>query len=125
MFKSISSLLFFVKDLEATKKFYETLGFNVTKDKGMVTFRVNWFEMNFIDREHSEFKSGFDGELGRGMFVYIKVDDVDSFYKKIIKKGIKPVGEPKDWDWGNREFVIKDPDGYRLVFFTKTKNSRA
>ncbi len=121
MFKSISSLLFFVNDLEKTFEFYKTLGFDVEKSDGMVKFRVNWFEMTFIDKEHSTFKSGFEGEKGRGMFVYIKVEDVDKFYKFVIEKGIKPSGEPKDWDWGNREFVIKDPDGYRLVFFNKVK----
>lgn len=24
---------------------------------------------------------------------------------------------PRDWPWGNREFVLKDPDGYKLVFW--------
>lgn len=121
MFKSISSLLFYAKDLDETFEFYKTLGLDVKKENGMVTFRMNWFEMNFIDKEHSTFKQGFDGELGRGMFVYIKVDDVDEFYKLVIEKGIKPSGEPKDWEWGNREFVVKDPTGYRLIFFNKTK----
>ena len=121
MFKSISSLLFFVKDLDVTFNFYKTLGFEVEKKDGMVTFYVNWFKVDFIDKEHSEFKSGFDGEMGRGMFTYIKVDDVDLFYKTILDKGITPSSKPKDWEWGNREFVVKDPDGYRLVFFNKVK----
>lgn len=121
MITSISSLLFFVKDLDATFDFYKTLGFNVEKKDGTVFFYVNWFKVTFIDKEHSTFKSGFEGEMGRGMFTYVKVDDVDAFYKFVIDKGIKPSGEPKDWDWGNREFVIKDPDGYRFVFFNKIK----
>ncbi len=123
MIKSISSLLFYSNDLDKTFEFYKSLGFEVEKDEktGVVSFYVNWFSVNFIDREHSTFKSGFDGELGRGMFTYVKVDDVDAFYKSLIDKGIKPVSEPKDWEWGNREFVVKDPDGYRLVFFDKIK----
>lgn len=121
MIKSISSLLFYSNDLKKTFKFYKTLGFDVENKDGMVSFYVNWFQITFIDKEHSEFKQGFEGELGRGMFTYVKVDDVDEFYKFVVGKGIKPVSKPKDWPWGNREFVVKDPDGYRLVFFNKIK----
>ncbi len=49
------------------------------------------------------------------------VENVDDYYKQLLDKGIKPSSEPKDWEWGNREFVVKDPDGYRLVFFNKVK----
>lgn len=121
MISSVSSLLFYSNDLDATLKFYKTLGFDATAKDGMVEFYVNWFKVTFIDKEHSEFKQGFDGELGRGMFTYVKVDDVDKYYKEIVKKGIKPSSEPKNWPWGNREFVVKDPDGYRWVFFGKSK----
>ncbi len=121
MIKSISSLLFFAKDLKVTFDFYKTLGFDVQKETGLVFFYVNWFRVDFIDKEHSKFKSGFDKEMGNGIFVYVKVDDVDEFYKFVVKKGIKPSGGPTDWPWGNREFVVKDPDGYKLVFFNKSK----
>ncbi len=121
MFKSISSLLFYSTDLNKTFDFYKTLGFEVEKKEKMVTFHINWFVVNFIDKEHSEFKKGFGEPKGNGMFVYIKVDDVDAFYKFAIEKGITPSSEPRDWEWGNREFVIKDPDGYKLVFFNKIK----
>lgn len=33
--------------------------------------------------------------------------------------GMKPSSEPRDWPWGRREFVLRDPDGYKLVFFKK------
>ena len=120
MIKSISSLLFYVQDLNTTFDFYKTLGFDVEKKDSMVSFYVNWFQMTFIDKEHSEFKKGFDEPKGNGMFIYVKVDNVDEYYQSLTKKKIKPSSEPKDWPWGNREFVVKDPDGYRLVFFTKS-----
>ncbi|MHB1865000.1 MAG: VOC family protein [Candidatus Saccharimonadales bacterium] len=58
---------------------------------------------------------------GAGLFIYISVDNVDEFYNGLIDKGLKPSSEPRDWPWGNREFVIRDPDGYKLVFFKKNK----
>jgi hypothetical protein len=32
---------------------------------------------------------------------------------------LKPTGEPERRPSGNREFVLRDPDGYNLVFFEK------
>jgi hypothetical protein len=32
---------------------------------------------------------------------------------------MKPLGEPEVRPSGNREFVLRDPDGYKLVFFQK------
>ena len=121
MFKSIASLLFYSTDLDKTYEFYETLGFEPQKKDGMVIFFVNWFQVGFIDKAHSMFKDGFSADKGNGMFVHVKVEDVDSYYKFVTEKGIKPSSEPRDWEWGNREFVIKDPDGYRFVFFNKSK----
>jgi hypothetical protein len=43
------------------------------------------------------------------------IDYVDAYYRDLIAKGLKPSSEPR-----NREFVICDPDGYKLVFFNKS-----
>jgi uncharacterized glyoxalase superfamily protein PhnB len=56
---------------------------------------------------------------GAGVFLYIKVDDVDEFHTAALSKGLKPDGEPESQPSGNREFVLRDPDGYNLVFFQK------
>lgn len=56
---------------------------------------------------------------GAGIFVYLSVENVDEFYKNLLSKGIKPVSAPRDWPSGNREFVIRDPDNYKLVIFKK------
>lgn len=54
--------------------------------------------------------------------IYLIVDDVDETYKELLEKGLKPSSEPRDWPWGNREFVIRDPDGYKLVFYREISN---
>ena len=56
---------------------------------------------------------------GAGLYLYISVDNVDKFYKKLLSKKLNPSSAPRDWPWGNREFVIRDPDGYKLVFFKR------
>ncbi len=123
---SISGLVCYVKDLDKTAKFYEDLGFRFGKrETHQLKCYVNWFSVDFIEtgsEDKAEFKTEANAEpKGAGIYVYIKVDDVDEFYQGVIKKKMKPSSEPKDWPWGNREFVLRDPDGYKLVFFQKLK----
>ncbi len=122
--KSVSGIVSYVKDIQKTAAFYEALGFIITKQEaGQLSIRLNWFWIDFIAGEEEE-KVEFQAEAksehkGSGTYLYISVDDVDEFYKGVIEKGLKPSSEPRDWPWGNREFVLRDPDGYKLVFFKK------
>ena len=59
---------------------------------------------------------------GTGLvFNYLEVEEIDDFCKSLVEKGFKPSSEPRDWPWDNRKFVIRDPDGYKLVFYEKIK----
>ncbi|MBI2421096.1 MAG: VOC family protein [Candidatus Levybacteria bacterium] len=122
--KSVSGIVCYVKDLNKSAKFYETLGFEIKKkDSDHITVYSNWFWIDFIpaDKENKpEFKkeAKLEGK-GAGLYLYLSVDDVDEFYKDLISKGLKPSSEPRDWPWGNKEFVIRDPDGYKLVIFKR------
>lgn len=121
---SISGIVAYVKDTAKTAEFYEKLGFIITKnDPEHLSIRLNWFWVDFHP-QNKEDKPEFQKEAnlenkGAGQFLYIKVDNVDDFYEGVKKRGLKPSSEPKDWPWGNREFVLRDPDGYKLVFFQK------
>ncbi len=121
---SISGIVAYVKDTKATAEFYEKLGFLFDKrEPDHLSARLNWFWIDFHP-EDKEDKPEFQVESdlthkGAGQFLYIKVDNVDEFHKGLIDKGLKPDSEPKDYSWGNREFIIRDPDGYKIVFFQK------
>ncbi len=124
--KSVSGLTYYVKDLKKTAKFYETLGFDLkNKDTDYITAYMNWFFIYFLlisKEKNPEFKKeSRKANKGAGMYIYMSVDDVDAFYKYLKSKKIKPSTEPRDWPWGNREFVVKDPDGYKIVIFKKIK----
>ncbi len=122
--KSVSGITCYVKDINKTVKFYETLGFDFKKKEiDHATCYSNWFWIDFISIA-SENKPEFQKEAnlsnkGAGLFLYLSVDNVDDFYKGILSKGLKPSSEPRDWPWGNREFVIRDPDGYKLIIFKR------
>jgi catechol 2,3-dioxygenase-like lactoylglutathione lyase family enzyme len=121
---SISGITCYVKDLARTAEFYETLGFRRGKeDEDHVTFYVNWFFVTFIAQD-----SEADAELrkearlkrkGSGTFLYVKVDGIDDFHEGVVSEGMEPMGEPEVRPSGNREFMLRDPDGYNLAFFQK------
>ena len=121
---SISGLTCYVKDLARTAQFYETIGFRRGKEEpDRATFYVNWFFVTFIaqDRE-DDADLRMEAELpnrGSGLFLYVKVDDVEAFHQAVVSAGMKPDGEPIMRRSGNREFVLRDPDGYKLAFFQK------
>lgn len=122
--KSVAAFVCYVKDLDKTAKFYETLGFEIKKrtEKQIIIY-LNWFRIDFIlidKEEKTEFQKDANfPEKGAGIYIYLSVDDVDASYKELVEKGFKPSSEPRDWPWGNREFVIRDPDGYKLVIFKR------
>ncbi|HTH71751.1 MAG TPA: VOC family protein [Candidatus Pristimantibacillus sp.] len=123
---SVSGIVFYAKDMAKTAEFYKTLGFRIDKNEpDHLSVGLNWFWMDFHPQDKED-KPDFQKEAvlepkGAGLFVYVKVDDVDEFYQGLLAKGLKPSSEPRDWPWGNREFSLRDPSGYKLVFFNKSK----
>ncbi len=124
--KRVAGIVCYVKDIEKTAEFYTSLGFTKEKhEPDHLSIRLNWFWIDFHPQDKED-KLEFQKEAtlankGAGMFLYISVEDVDTFYEDVIAKGLNPSSTPRDWPWGNREFVLRDPDGYKLVFFKKNK----
>lgn len=122
--KSVSGLGFYVQDIAKTAKFYEMLGFRVgERSDTYLKVYLNWFWMQFnaaSSADKPEFQIEANAQpKGGGLYINIAVNNVDDAYKEVVAKGYKPSSEPRDWPWGTREFVLRDPDGYKLVFFQK------
>lgn len=108
---SISGITCYVEDLARAAEFYEALGFRRGKEEtDRVTFYVNWFFVTLVAQ---------DSEGDGGIFVNVKVDDVEDFHRSVLAAGMKPEGEPEKRPSGNREFLLRDLDGCRLAFFQK------
>jgi catechol 2,3-dioxygenase-like lactoylglutathione lyase family enzyme len=120
---SISGISCYVEDLSRTAEFYEALGFRRGKEESdRVTFYVNWFFVTFVAQDQEDDSELREAELsnkGAGQFLHVKVDDVEDFYKGVRSNGMQPEAEPQLRASGNRDFVLRDPDGYKLVFFQK------
>lgn len=118
----ITNLLFWVQENKLSEKFYKKLGFEVLQsDDEHSLVSLNGFAIDLVSmRDEKKFaRDSMSGDKGRGMYVYVNVDSVDKTYEQLLGRGIKPATQPKDWRWGNREFIVKDPDGYKLCFWEK------
>jgi catechol 2,3-dioxygenase-like lactoylglutathione lyase family enzyme len=122
MLDTVAGTVCYVKDTEKTADFYKKLGFTIDKiEPDHVSISLGNFWMDFHPQDKED-KPEFQKEAvlepkGAGLFLYFKVSDVDGYYADLLNKGLEPSSEPHDWPWGNREFVIRDPDGYKLVFY--------
>ena len=119
--KSVSGFTCHVKNLNKTASFYEGLGFEARKKNSQhITIYSNWFWIDFIvTARGSALRTPDAARPGTGIFIYMSVDDVDVFHRELMSHGYKPSGAPKDTAAGNREFGLRDPDGYQLVFFKR------
>jgi len=52
---------------------------------------------------------------GSGAVLHMWVADLDAFHELLVGRGITPESPPGDRPWGDRDFMVVDPDGYRLT----------
>jgi catechol 2,3-dioxygenase-like lactoylglutathione lyase family enzyme len=113
---SISGINCYVEDLSRTAEFYDAIGFRRGKEEpDRLTYYVNWFFVTFIDEGQ---EAGLANK-GSGLSLHVKVDDVEEFHGGVVSKGMTPASEPRKRPGGGRDFMLRDPDGYKLVFFEK------
>jgi len=122
MLKELDSYVCYVDDVAHTADFYANLGFNITKRTGgMAIAQLGDFEIHFHDpneEDQPEFrKKAHDKPRGNGLYTYILVSGIDNYFDDLKGKGVIPLSEPKNQPWGNREFLVQDPDGYNIVFY--------
>lgn len=53
-----------------------------------------------------------------GCSFYVYVPDVDAHHKNAKQKGAEILQAPEDTHWGDRSYLLRDPDGYEWCFGT-------
>jgi catechol 2,3-dioxygenase-like lactoylglutathione lyase family enzyme len=114
------------KRLELSKDFYVgKLGFKIKFESDFYlllhTGGETDTEIAFMLPNHPTQADIFKNEFtGKGVFITIEVENVDKVYGEIKTKKIPIVLEIRDEEWGDRHFVIQDPNGIGIDFVTHT-----
>jgi len=110
-----SFLVLIVKDLEKAKSFYlNNFGFSIA-------FQNEWYlhmvsesgiQVAFMwpnqPTQPEIFKKQYDG---KGFILSLEVDDADQAYSHAKNNSLDIALDLKSEEWGQRHFVIKDPNG--------------
>lgn len=102
--QTLNIIVIRVKDLEISKRFYETLGINFAYEQHLCAV-LEWIVFEIYPRSNnvdtSEIRLGF------------RVASVDQTIEELQAIETVIVSSPKDSQWGRRAVVI-DPDGYKI-----------
>ena len=90
--------------------FYKKLGLELLYGGEPATFTSFRAGEGFINLILTGSEAG--GWWGR---VILRVEVVDSLHSKLKESGLEPE-PPRDGEWGERFFHLKDPDGHELSF---------
>ena len=113
--------LFVPNVAEATRFYADTLGFTVlrTDPPGEPVFAIAHLGEAVLMFMHDPFYAGTRADLdyrGAGIDVRLMVPDVDAVYERIRAAGVDVMNPIGDRDYGLRDFIMRDPFGFRLRF---------
>jgi predicted enzyme related to lactoylglutathione lyase len=114
-----------VRDLPVSTRFYtEVLGFQRDQVEA-----PGW---SFVSKEAFTLMLGecadevAAAEVGNhAWFARVMVDGLDDYYEEVASRGANVISPPADRAYGLREFVIRTPDGHRLMFAERLERTRA
>jgi pentatricopeptide repeat protein len=103
-----------VRDVRVSAAFFvDALGFEIVREP------PGWI---FVARDNCMIMLGEcpdevpAGELhNHSYFAYLRVDDADAFYARMLERGHQPTSPIQDKPWGLREFGVRTPDGHRIT----------
>jgi catechol 2,3-dioxygenase-like lactoylglutathione lyase family enzyme len=116
-----STTVFTVKNVMESLAYYrDKIGFDVAFEYGKPTFYVGLCSgevtLHLISADQTPRQPGHGA-------VSIFVDDVDAVHADLVKRGAKVLKEPKDYDYGLRDFDVADLDGNMIFFGMESKKT--
>jgi catechol 2,3-dioxygenase-like lactoylglutathione lyase family enzyme len=116
-----STAVLTVTDIKASLVYYrDKLGFDIAFEYGDPTFYAGLCSdkvtLHLIAAAQTQRLPGHGA-------VTIDVDDVDVVHADLVKRGAKVLKEPKDYDYGMRDFDVADLDGNMIFFGMESKRS--
>ena len=109
---------FLVDDLPASIAYYEQElgfrtefvyeGFYAALSRGGATLHLKCAPKTLADRRHRR--------EGGHLDAYFDVKGVEELHAEFRERNGQRVSDLAERPWGNRDFTVEDPDGYRLCF---------
>jgi catechol 2,3-dioxygenase-like lactoylglutathione lyase family enzyme len=105
-------------DLNACRDFYrELLGLEVVFESGWYTALASTsdrsHQLAFVLQDHQSVPSPY-GRPAAGVLVTVEVDDVDAIHERSSRLGLDVVLSLRDEAFGQRHFMVRDPNGILL-----------
>ena len=115
-----------VTNIDKSKEFYLTLGFKIMYERKEDKFAFLELEGNqlMIEEINDNCNTGeLEYPFGRGINISMTVSDIDNYYQDLVNKNITFFKDImiNEYDvngktYLDKEFLVKDPDGYLLRF---------
>jgi catechol 2,3-dioxygenase-like lactoylglutathione lyase family enzyme len=112
----LSHLFMHVVDLAEARRFYvDLLGLDVLLEE------PGYLRIGTADGWHIGMEEVPDKVGSTGIELVIRVDDVDRAYDILRAAEIEFETGPQDMPWGARHAWLRDPSGYRLSIYSRTR----
>ena len=125
--QSINAVTLATADMPRAVAFYGALGLRASYGGAAGRFTVLDVgaeeHLNLALRPASGGGGGMAG-WGRIIFHVSDVAAVDALYRQALEAGFEPEGPPRDAEWGERYFHLRDPDGHELSFAARLPGER-
>lgn len=115
-----------VTNIEKSKEFYQSIGFEIMYERKENKFCFLQLEDNqiMIEEQNDNWNVGeMEYPFGRGINISMSVSNVEKLYEELKNKNIKMFLELEIHEYKvnnkkykDKEFLIQDPDGYLLRF---------
>ncbi|MEU5864396.1 VOC family protein [Nonomuraea sp. NPDC047529] len=107
-------------DLTASKDFYVRLfGYEVTFEADWyVSLRRGPYELALLDHRHPTLPAAYRRPVA-GLLINFEVADVDAEWERlVVREGLAPELTLRDEDFGQRHFIVADPNGVLVDVIT-------
>jgi uncharacterized glyoxalase superfamily protein PhnB len=111
-----------VPDVKATVAWYQSLGFDLRSTHELPSCPMDWASLTFGTSEVM-FSAGGKAASAprRDVDLYVHTDDLDECFQSIAQKA-EIVEGLHQTEYGMREFIIKDLNGFWLTFGEAVKD---
>jgi catechol 2,3-dioxygenase-like lactoylglutathione lyase family enzyme len=110
--RKVAAVTLATRDMQGAVGFYRGLGFRLRYGGGesaFTSFALGEGHLNLIAVPQERQITWW----GRVIFY---VTDVDALHARARALGLAPEAAPRDAEWGERYFHLRDPDGHELSF---------